>query len=70
MLFIHPPFGVTGRKEKKEREIERERETALNYTRVQYKDDPEMNKITVYQRQDRSRLGIEKGEREKEREGE
>lgn len=31
--------------------------TALNYARVQYKDDPEMNKITVYQRQDRSRLG-------------
>lgn len=31
--------------------------TALNYARVQYNDDPEMNKITVYQRQDRSRLG-------------
>jgi len=31
--------------------------TMLNYARVQYKDDPEMNSITVYQRQDRSRLG-------------
>jgi len=30
---------------------------ALNYARYQYKEDPEMNQITVYQRQDRSTEG-------------
>jgi len=31
---------------------------ALNYARHQYRDDPEMNNITVYQRRDRSREGF------------